>query len=119
MRLLQNWILIGLAAILLVACGGDSQGDLDDASQLALEIGIVSTLAGQNAIFNPTPISDSLRNRIEKLGNIQMRNSTYGMMFSDHLISENGPLPPSGPPNSAHFSRRNDMQPSPPSPLLT
>jgi len=88
--LLQSWIGCFFATLLLTACGSGVQGDLDDASQLALEIGIVSTLAGQNAIFNPTPISDSLRNRIEKLGNIQMRNSTYGMMSSSRLISENG-----------------------------
>lgn len=86
---LQSWISCFLAAILLAACGSGTQGDLDDASQLALEVGIVSSLAGPNSLF-PVQVSDSLQARLEKVGNVQMRKATYGMMSAGRMKSEGG-----------------------------
>ncbi|NOX83401.1 MAG: hypothetical protein GXP06_10530, partial [Alphaproteobacteria bacterium] len=51
-RLSFRGIGIILAAMLVAACGGDMRGDLDADSQLALEIGIISTLHSPNA-FHP------------------------------------------------------------------
>jgi len=86
---LRCWIGCLFAVFLLTACGSSAQGDLDDASELALEIGIVSTLAGSNALF-PVQISDSLQNRLEKVGNVQMRKSSYGMISAGRMKSEDG-----------------------------
>ncbi len=79
-RLSFRWIGVILAAMLIAACGGDMRGDLDADSQLALEIGIISTLHSPNA-FHPTTLSDALRKRHEKIEGIQLRNSAYGSIM--------------------------------------
>ncbi len=79
-RFSYSWIGIILAAMLVAACGGDMRGDLDADSQLALEIGIVSTLYSPNAL-HPTTLSDALRKRHENIEGIQLRNSAYGSIM--------------------------------------
>ena len=80
--MMRNFISLFLTVLFLTSCGGDvdPRGDLDADSQIALEVGIVSNLDSPYAL-HPTTISDDLRERLEALGSIQMRNTVYGSIM--------------------------------------
>jgi len=80
--MMRRFIGLFLTIFFLTSCGGDvdPRGDLDADSQLALEVGIVSNLDSPYAL-HPATISDELRERLEALGSIQMRNTVYGSIM--------------------------------------
>ncbi len=78
-----------LFALLLAACGDDTRGDLDSDSQLAFEIGVVSTLASPSAMF-PVSVSEALMKRVQGTKGIHREVSAFGMMGAGRIISDGG-----------------------------